>query len=903
MITPNNAASLTAPTTHSEYLTSGNASRLEENLMTFNDLFAQASKTYFNRSAVSFRNLSLNYQQLFTKSSQLAAFLSQEHIGVGDIVAVSIDRSIEMLTSLIAILKIGAIYLPLDPSYPQERLEFMLEDAKPKYVLVSSKYKERFKNLTSEIVIDEIWLQLDLIQDFDTNFAISSDDLAYILYTSGSTGKPKGVKISHGNLSNLLLSMLTKPGISENDRFLAITTISFDIAGVELYLPLIAGAEVVIAESEASKDGRVLIDMLKQRQITIMQATPSTWQMLIDSEWQGTFPLKALSGGEVLTKKLVDQLLTRSTALWNMYGPTETTIWSTLKKIEPNDEFISIGLPIENTQIYLADEHGTIVNDGNPGEIYIGGQGVGKGYLNRDELTNEKFINDFVSKVPGKFLYRTGDLGMKSEEGELTILGRIDQQIKIRGHRVELGEIESVVSNARGIKQAVVTFQEDSSFRKKLIAHVILDAAILSIQDHINIEHTIPLVKVPQDLTTEWKRYCATLLPAVMVPDDFVGIKRFPLTPNGKIDRNALKMLEVKTTIDHGESDLGSLSENEKLITEIWSMTLGLKYLKKTSDFFELGGQSLMAMKIMVAIEKTTGKRLPLASLFVNSTIEKMALQLENDQISKKWSCIVPVKTSGNRKPLFFVHGAGLNVLFLKSIVQHFDEDQPIYGIQALGMNEKVELPTCVEAIVRLYIDEILIIDSIGPYYIAGYSLGGLLAYEIARQLDLLGKEIKFIGVIDTYAPTEKSLDGRVDILRMIKHQIYKVPFFMRCFLNYPKDTIRYQAMVAKRRVQRLGFADAENEDFSFSDYENKISKHYVKALQDFKLSAANIQVTLFRAKKRLYYLEDGEFMGWKTYAKLGVNRFNVPGDHQTLLDIQYSRELVKVMQSAIQAV
>jgi amino acid adenylation domain-containing protein len=870
----------------------------------FNELFAAAVKTHLKKPAASFNDKRLNYEQLFAKSNQLASFLSEKQISAGDIVAVSIDRSLELLTSLIAILKIGATYVPLDPGYPQERLEFMLEDSKAKCILISDKYKNRFEAISTEIVIDEIWEQLDSITDSEPELLLSSDDLAYILYTSGSTGKPKGVRISHGNLSNFLLSMESKPGICENDRLLAITTISFDIAGLELFLPLIAGAEVVIADTSATKDGRILADILKEQQITILQATPSTWQMLIDSGWQGTFPLKALTGGEPLSKHLSEQLLTRSTELWNMYGPTETTIWSTLKKIEPAEEIITIGLPIANTDIYLVDEQGMLVAEGMAGEICIGGDGVGKGYLNRPELTNEKFINDPYSEASGKTLYRTGDLGLQLKNGEFQCLGRIDQQVKIRGHRVELGEIESILVTAEGIKQVVVTYQDDPGFKKALIAYVIVDEKINTSDDNKNRE-TKDQVSIPKDVATAWKRYCSDLLPAIMVPEEFVGMERFPLTPNGKIDKKALPKFSLKTSATSSTQAL-PLTANEKIVAEIWSRTLGLKDLKSSDDFFELGGHSLLAMKVMVSIEKRTGKRLPLASLFDNSTIEKMALQLDdqgvNDQERKRWNCIVPIKPTGTKKPLFLVHGGGLNVLLFKSLAEHFDEEQPVYGIQAVGMNYQVEMPTTMTGFAGKYVEEILEVDPVGPYYIAGYSMGGLFAFEMTELLQSMGKEVKFTGIIDTSTKDGTELNGARGITKKLKRQFYKVPFFVKTLVNHPTDTMLHQVKFLKRSLRIIGMVDLDADKYGFSEYEKTIFKHYGKAYRKYNLKPSNIEVTLFRAEKRNFYLDDNQYLGWRSYALRGVVRYAIPGDHKTLIFPVHAKELARVIQTAMDA-
>lgn len=1256
-----------------------------------NELLKNTCSSFPAKIAVTFKDISLNYAELNSRIHQLANKLLLKGVKTGDFIAVSMDRSSEMLISLLAILRAGAVYIPLDPTYPKERIEFMLEDSGAKYLLLSKRYTGFYKGGATEIIaeVEEHGILNGNIPDFKP---VLANDLAYVLYTSGSTGKPKGVKITHGNLANFLLSMLEQPGISQDDRLLAITTISFDIAGLELFLPLLAGAEVVIADTASTKDGRVLIDLVQAKAITIMQATPSTWQMLIDSGWgESSSSLKILAGGEPLTDHMAKLLLSRSTELWNMYGPTETTIWSTLMRIKQGNTKVTVGHPIRNTQIYIINEHGQEVQPGTIGEICIAGDGVGQGYLNRQELTREKFIPDPHQPASSKKMYRTGDLGTILPNGELNCHGRIDQQVKIRGHRIELGEIESVLSAAPGIKQSVVAVSQNDGNDRKLVAYVTLDEtsenadalswkdrwetlynigaetnknealpdqkldetlldyyengkelaaqseewlrssverikslqpnniyeigsgagqilyeladdvdyylatdyaktaidklketlssnrekwghveaevasaddfsavgskkfdlillhsvaqyfpggdylidvikkAIGSIEgrgcifigdmqgkstleichamDHLpkapeknslsafkevianrvriedelvadpaffygltdifseitavdvqlrkgksineitkyhydvwiyvgqdkqivtpdvshvwhlgmgqrEIEHMLEInrslvvelkniynsrtakdcyllqlmhdadesrllceikaevnavtagmhpdmfwamaeplgytahvrwssdgtdglfdvvfipeshqdvlppapfgrgfpidmdsqvrtpfskqrISIPIAQLSEWRAYASALLPSFMMPDEFVAIKQFPLTPNGKIDRKLLPKPELKHVEKRNEGQ-HTLTENERLVASIWTNALGLENINVTDDFFELGGHSLLAMKVMVAIEKQTGKRLPLATLFDNSTLERMALQLEEDKPKLAWSALVPIRTSGSKKPLFLLHGGGMNILVFKSLSAHFSDDQPIYGVQALGLNDKMNVPDSIEEIVSKYLGEILSVEKQGPFLLAGYSLGGILVYEMARQLKAMGKEVSLVGVIDTYASTGEDLTDTRQLLKKVSRQFNKVPFFTKSFLKYPAETLSYQKTILTRKLKGALKTPATDRQFELSDYEAEIYERYSHALSRYKLVPDDIQVTLFRAKKRLYYLDDNEYLGWKTYAKRGVKIFGVPGDHKTFLYPPYDQELVRVLEGAI---
>jgi amino acid adenylation domain-containing protein len=855
--------------------------------ITLNTLIAAKVKAYANKTAVTFNYSTLTYAQLDGKVEQLASFFINKGIETGDIVALSVDRSMEMLISLLAVLKAGATYLPLDPAYPLDRIEFMLEDSAAKMLLVSEPYKGKYKTDAHEAVIEEIWPNLGSYQLSKPKKEAEGDDLAYVIYTSGSTGKPKGVKITHRNLVNFLLSMQHTPGITDDDRLLAITTISFDIAGLELYLPLISGAELIIADADTTRDGRLLLNALIGKNISMMQATPSTLQMMLDSGWEKRFDLKLLSGGEALPKELADKLLGLTTSLWNMYGPTETTIWSTLKQVLPGEKVITIGKVIDNTSIYLMDEQGIPVATGMPGEIYIGGYGVADGYLNRPELTDEKFVADNYSNIPGARLYRTGDLGKILENGEIQCLGRIDQQVKIRGLRIELGEIESILSTQTGVKQSVVIAQDDALLNKYLVGYVITDSGSTA--------------KVSKEQARAWKEKLAETLPAYMVPEEFVTMANFPLTPNGKIDRKVFPKPERAKHVKAAKTLPGN--DAEQLIADIFKEILGVDDLKITDDFFELGGHSLLAVKVMVAIEKTTGERLPLATLFNNSTIEKLALQLHSEKTGDGSDTIVPIKTSGSKPPLFLIHGSGLNLLMFKPISEHFDKDHPLYGVQAIGLTKPVEMPRTLEEVAAYHIEEMLKIDTVGPYAIAGYSYGGFIGYEIAKQLIQSGKKVKFLGIIDSNASAfNQPKTTTAKVAKKAMRQVHKVPFFINSFIKYPLESLAYQQQLIKKKFTSKNVADTNFVVDKYTQYEQEIRANYNRIIGNYKIAPLDIEVALFRVEKRLYFLDDQKYLGWDKLALKGVKIYKVPGDHKTFLETPNDEHFAHIIQEAMDA-
>lgn len=826
---------------------------------TLNSLIAESVSKYPNKIAVVYNNTELTYRQLNEKTEQLSLYLVSKGITAGDIVAISLDRSVEMLICLLAVLRAGGVYLPLDPEYPQERIRFMLHDSGAKLLLTSERFRYSDTSQAEEIIIETIWHQLSTLPKKKVA-PVNGHSLAYLLYTSGSTGTPKGVKITHRNLVNFLSSMKETPGINDTDKLLAVTSISFDIAGLELYLPLIAGARLVIAGTEAAKDGRLLLDLIAQKNISLMQATPSTWQMLLDSGWEKPSPVKILSGGEALPLDLANKLLPLCSELWNMYGPTETTIWSTVKQLFPNENQITIGKPIHNTQVYIMDEDGHPLTARQTGEIYIGGEGVAEGYYNREKLTAEKFVIDPYSKNRGAKLYRTGDLGKLLTNGEIQCVGRIDHQVKLRGHRIELEEIEANVLKLEGIKQCVVIAREDVPGDKRLIGYVTLkneNAAITALS----------IIRVLK-----------STLPAYMVPDDFVVMKNMPLTPNAKIDRKALPKPQTKK--DTHKGNVHPMTRDEQLIARIWSEVLETEDLNATDDFFQLGGHSLLAVKVMVALEKRTGKRLTIATLFEHSTIEKLAKQLRTEYNAKEWDVLVPIKTSGEKIPLFFVHGADLNVLLFKPIAEYMAPDQPVYGLQALGINNETSIPATIEEMVKRYIGDMIKAYPEGPYAIAGYSMGGFIGFEIARQLKLMGKKVAFLGIIDTFAGNY--FEG--SITKRIKHEVNKFAFLLRSVIRNPKESLTYQMSVARQKWKERFHRDGYIPENMFTSYEAEIYKKYNDALDDYKLTEADIRLTLFAVEKKLYYVEDPLTMGWNRFARKGVITHSVPGDHTTVL-------------------
>jgi amino acid adenylation domain-containing protein/non-ribosomal peptide synthase protein (TIGR01720 family) len=574
--------------------------------------------------AVVFENQQLTYRELNDRSNQLAHYLRSLGVGADVLVGICVERSREMLVGLLGILKAGGAYVPVDPEYPTERIAFMLSNSQVSVLLTQEKLIGQLPKIDLHLIsLDADWEIIAQQNQNNIVNQVSTQNLAYIIYTSGSTGQPKGVQISHFSLTNFLYSMKQEVGINAKDILLAVTTICFDIAGLEFYLPLIVGAQVVLLPREQSADGTKLSEKLLQSGATIMQATPATWRLLLGSGWQGNQQLKILCGGEALTHELAVALLERSQCLWNVYGPTETTIWSTISRVEADasiagvqDSLESIGRPIANTQIYILDQSLQPTPIGVPGELHIGGAGLAKGYLNRPELTNEKFIaNPFENS---KLLYKTGDLARYLPNGNIEYLGRIDNQVKIRGFRIELGEIEAILSQYPQVQTAVVIAREDIPGDKRLVAYI-----------------TTEIEATPTN--NELREYLKSKLPEYMVPFTFVILEAFPLTPNGKIDRRALPAPDFHT--QQQDKYQAPRTPVEEILITAWKQILKLNQVGIHDNFFELGGHSLLATQLISRIRNHLQVELPLRSLFGAPTIAELApiiqqLQQQNLQLS-----------------------------------------------------------------------------------------------------------------------------------------------------------------------------------------------------------------------------------------------------------------------------
>ena len=696
---------------------------------------AQAARTPHQVAAV-FEGQQLTYGDLNQRANQLAHRLRTLGVGPDILVGVCLERSLEMLVAILGVVKAGGAYLPVDPAFPRDRQAFMLDDAKVPVLLTSAKLAAGLPpHAAIQICLDTEWDSIQSCAKDNPELLAGPGNLAYVLYTSGSTGRPKGVMITHRNLVNFLESMRREPGLTGNDILVAVTTLSFDIAGLELWLPLCVGARVVIAARNVAMDGVQLAALLHASGATMMQATPATWRLLLETGWAGERDLVALCGGEVLPEALAAALLPRCRSLWNMYGPTETTIWSTLDRVTA-EHTLSLGHPIANTRVLLLDRRQQLVPIGVTGELCIGGDGLARGYLHQPELTAERFLPDPFHPQPGARLYRTGDLARRRPDGSIEYVGRVDDQVKIRGFRIELGEIEAVLAKHPHVQQAVVIVREEDTSDKRLVGYVV-PAPGTSFS--------------PTDL----RLWIKQSLPEYMVPLAWVEMEALPLSPAGKVNRRALPAPHARATTTADEK-----TPVEIRLASIWQEVLKVPLVRLDDDFFDLGGHSLLAVQMMTLAREAFGFDVPLHLLFQASKLRDLARIIDSERGKFPFKTIIPIRKAGSKPPLFCISRPNANALGYVFLTRNLSPDQPVIGLQTemdKDPGEWVYDQAEYEVKAREYTKAIREWYPSGPYLLTGYCEGAHIAFEVARELEAMNCTVAMVAILDAW-PVENTV-------------------------------------------------------------------------------------------------------------------------------------------------
>jgi amino acid adenylation domain-containing protein len=827
----------------------------------------------------------ITYGRLNTKANQLAHRLIEMGVKPDTLVGLCVERSIDMVTAALAIWKAGGAYVPLDPDFPPDRLAFYVQDSMMPIIVAHERLLDRLPTVTAKILrIDTESRQLINYPEVTPYSNVAPSNLAYAIYTSGSTGRPNGVMVEHRQLVNFLISMQREPGIVPEDVMLSVTTLSFDIHHLEIWLPLITGSKIVIATRRDGGDGLRLRSVMEANQISIMQATPATYRLLHAAGWEGGPGLKVLCGGEPLQFELAEKLTKEVGEVWNMYGPTETTVWSTIHHVMDAKPPISIGHPIANTQVYVLDETLRPVPIGCTGEIWIAGDGLARGYLNRPELTAKKYLADPFR--PEQRMYRTGDLGRWLTNGTLECLGRADHQVKIRGFRIELGEIERVLSEHSQVKNAVVVARRDLSGVDSLHAYVILTR--IGVLD-----------------AAELRNWLGLRLPDYMVPRSFTSLEQFPLTPNGKIDRKALPEPVIKAVV---ENEAFALPENdaERALLPIWEEVLNVRPISVTSNFYEMGGHSLLAAILMARIESRLGHRIPLEALFTAPTIRQLGEYLQQ-RLELGTECMVPFQCRGARPPLYMVAGVGGHVFTFHQFSLLLGPNQPCYGMKAVGIDGTEEPLDDFVAIAQRYAKEILAERQRGPFILSGYSIGGVIAYETAIQLRLLGHEVPMLIIYDVNAPgyPEK---GSI-LKRLALHCIdffkydrkHKWDYLSLRFSNLKKKILfrlNKHHLIAPP-IPGVRLIPQEHLRRVWGSLHKGYDTYMPKAMFDGKIVLMSSSLEEQWAGVRL----NDPYRGWKRWTRGEVELKLIPAAHLELFHSNHIHQLGQMTQSAIDQV
>jgi amino acid adenylation domain-containing protein len=698
-------------------------------------------------------NQSLTYRALNNQANQLAHHLVGLGVGPEKIVGVCLERSLELIVSLFAVMKAGGAYLPLDATYPSERLELMLRECAAELIVTRGSLAKRLPlDGRKQVLLDDSSFSISSNPNTTPSSPVNSENLAYVIYTSGSTGLPKGVAESHRAVVNFLHWANTRFPMTTEDVFLQIAPFTFDASVFEIFTTLCSGAALLLIKQGGQREPDYLVRLMRECGVTVASFVPPTLRMLIEEEEFSAIKSlrRAFCGGEVMALDLMLRFQRRSPAeLVNLYGPTEVSVYCTGWVCAKNWQGASppIGNPIFNTQVYLLDEAKKLVFSPGVGEIYLGGAGLSRGYINRPQVTAERFVPNPFSSDPSARLYRTGDLGFWNADGTIGFVGRADDQIKLRGFRIEPAEIETALLNSPKISQALVICREDAPGNQQLVAYCI----------------SAPGERIPA--VADLRSLLGRSLPDYMIPSVFVEIAKFPINANGKRDRKALPAPSELSELSDEADGIGrqGLPKDllEQRLLELWQKILGRKNIGIHDNFFDLGGHSLTAAMLTTEIEKLAYERLPIAVFFQAPTVAELAAYLKKNRDDPAWSSLVPLQPAGDKTPLFIMHGMGGDVFAYLDFARHLAPDRAVYGLQAVGLDGIHPGHDSLEKMADYYADQIRAIHPRGPYYLLGYSLGGWIAYAVADQLIKKGGRIALLLLLDTEAEAKVGLGVR----------------------------------------------------------------------------------------------------------------------------------------------
>jgi amino acid adenylation domain-containing protein len=834
------------------------------------DLFAQRAGSAAEKIAVAQGETQLTYRELSDQVDRLASVLAARGAGPEVLIGVCLKRTPCLIVAMLAILKSGSAYVPLDPDYPSARLEHTLQDANVLLLLTESDLAAAHAGLAAvpKILLDQPWLEAGA-QIFKPQ---SPSNLAYVLYTSGSTGKPKGVAITHSNAVAMISWAQNIYQPEQLRRMLVGTSICFDLSVFEIFLTLASGGTLVLL--------RNVLELAEQPDCapSLINTVPSAAEELLRVNAIPESVKTVNLAGEPLSAELVNKLYAKAhiEKVYDLYGPSEDTTYSTYCLRQANAQ-PSIGRPISNSSAYVLDAYLQPLPPGVPGELYLGGMGLARGYHGRPALTAEKFVPNPFSRNAGERLYRTGDLVSYNANGELTYLGRLDHQVKVRGYRIELGEVEAVLKSVVGVDDCVVlTVGEAAASDRKLVAYVSASSK-----------------RSYTDLEANLMQSAKEQLPRFMVPSAIVILERLPLTANGKLDRKALPNPELNTVKATQVLPVGFVQQT---LAGIWREILALdQAVSVDDDFFELGGHSLLVLDLMTQIKVALGKTLPLAAIFQAPTISALSQLIDKDHQEAEWTPLVSLKTKGDAPPLFCFHPVGGHVICYNELAKALPEDQPVYGLRAPGMESEQAIMTELPEMAAYYLGFIKTIQKQGGYRLLGYSFGGLLAYEIARQLEAMGDTVDFVGLLDTAHP-ELTAQGaaKTDDAELLVSLFPGLGYTAELLRALPKSEQLTQVF---GQAKQAGLVPRAMDDEAIERYFNVCSSILQMTYQPEQINAP---ITLIRAQEGSQRITTDDYLAWQQVPGLNMTLHWLSGQHENMMEQPHAGKIAQVIEDVL---
>ena len=867
-------------------------------------IFEKEASRRADAIALVWKGEEISYGELNRRANQLGRYLRQEGVGPEEVVGICLERSVEMVVGMLGVMKAGGAFLPMEATTPASRLSYMVADAGVRLVITKEGKVEWGEEMEARVIeLEREREEISRHRVSNIREGVEGENLAYVIYTSGSTGKPKGVGITHANLLPLMKWSREYFGKGEGKRVMENLSPSFDFGVYEIVSTMMGGGKLIIVGREEVMEVGEMSRKVKEWGIEMIHTTPT---MMREMRREGV-RLEGVEqmhvGGEQMMREMVEEVyevVGERCEIYNGYGPTEATVNATIYRIGGKEEVrgerrerIAIGRVSGRTKAYILDDRMEVVARGVKGEMYIGGEGVGRGYLGRAEMTAERFVPDPYSEEEGGRMYRTGDEARYLMDGNIEYIGRIDEQVKVRGYRIELGEIEAVLAGAEGVSEAVVSCREDERGEKQLVAYLVVEDE-----------------KIVRD--RQLRAYLKERLPEYMVPTAFVMIERIPMTPNGKVDRKMLPAPEG-TSIQTGGVYVAPRSGQEETLARIWSEVLGVERVGIHDNFFEIGGHSMLAVLLVSLIEKRFNKRLPVISLFQGPTIEHQVTLLDQYVRPPVSSLLVAIRPDGSKPPFFCVHPNGGLVFSYVTLARYLGADQPFYGLQARGLDGEGEPHSDIESMASCYIEAMQAVQPSGPYLLGGWSMGGLVAYEMARQLQAANEQVALLALLDSWILTAKNGSKPLDDTQLL------IEFGLHLGLPFNSIISSMTNLLRLEQEEQLGHIIEQARAASIIPPDIRqdrvrplfnVFKSHAQAVSRYEPKKFHGRITLLRAADGIQKRQSGDIShdgfeartdGWASLAAGGIDYFEVPGDHFTMVRHPHVQTLAEILQTCIQ--